>query len=132
MNIIIDTNILVRISVDDEQSGSARELFQKALTVTITTHVFCEYAWVLSSVYNYGKSEIARAIREFMNNAKVLLKEDEVEAGLQMLEDGGDFADGVISYAGRAMAPSPETFVSFDKRAVRLLAGRGQSALTPF
>jgi predicted nucleic-acid-binding protein len=49
-----------------------------------------------------------------------------VEAGLSILELGGDFADGVIAYEGSWLGG--ETFVSFDKKAVALLATQGQSA----
>lgn len=37
-----------------------------------------------------------------------------VEAGLAVLEAGGDFADGIIAYEGNWLGG--ETFVSFDKR----------------
>jgi len=43
-----------------------------------------------------------------------------------MLEAGGDFADGVIAYEGSWLGA--ETFVSFDKRAVRLMEVQGKSA----
>lgn len=49
-----------------------------------------------------------------------------VEAGLAVLDAGGDFADGVIAYEGQWLGA--ETFVSFDKKAVALLIARGQSA----
>ncbi len=49
-----------------------------------------------------------------------------VEAGLSVLEAGGDFADGVIAYEGNWLGG--ETFVSFDKKAVALLTAQGQSA----
>jgi predicted nucleic-acid-binding protein len=48
------------------------------------------------------------------------------EAGLAMLDVGGDFADGVIAYEGSWLGA--ETFVSFDKRAVKLLEAQGKSA----
>jgi hypothetical protein len=66
-----------------------------------------------------------------MQTGKVIVKDDEVEAGLRMLDDGGDFADGVHAYSGLNMAPGQAVLVSFDKKAVRLLAGRGLSALAP-
>jgi len=49
-----------------------------------------------------------------------------VEAGLAMADAGGDFADGVIAFEGRALGG--ETFVSFDKKAVRLLRDIGAAA----
>lgn len=42
-----------------------------------------------------------------------------VEAGLLMLEAGGDFTDGVIAYEGEWLGG--EIFISFDKQAVTLL-----------
>ncbi|HET7662045.1 MAG TPA: VapC toxin family PIN domain ribonuclease, partial [Rhodanobacteraceae bacterium] len=42
-----------------------------------------------------------------------------VEAGLAVLDAGGDFADGVIAYDGSWLGG--KTFVSFDKKAVALL-----------
>lgn len=47
------------------------------------------------------------------------------EAGLALLEAGGDFADGVIAYDGDWLGA--ETFVSFDGQAVSLLEARGAS-----
>jgi predicted nucleic-acid-binding protein len=49
-----------------------------------------------------------------------------VEAGLTMLEAGGDFADAVVAHEGKWMGG--ETFVSFDKKAVTLLAKQGETA----
>jgi predicted nucleic-acid-binding protein len=43
-----------------------------------------------------------------------------------MLNVGGDFADGVIAYEGNWLGA--DTFVSFDKRAVKLLETQGKSA----
>jgi hypothetical protein len=48
-----------------------------------------------------------------------------VETGLAMLRDGGDFADGVIAHPGEWLGG--ETFVSFDKKTVAVLAGQGLS-----
>jgi len=49
-----------------------------------------------------------------------------VEAGLSVLDAGGDFADGVIAYDGSWLGG--ESFVSFDQKAVKLLAAQGQPA----
>ena len=49
-----------------------------------------------------------------------------MQAGLNMLDAGGDFADGVIAYQGRWLGA--ETFVSFDKQAVRLIKAGGAEA----
>ena len=43
-----------------------------------------------------------------------------------MLDAGGDFADGVIAYEGNWLGA--DTFVSFDKKAVKLMEAQGVSA----
>ena len=49
-----------------------------------------------------------------------------VEAGLSIMDAGGDFADGVIAHEGNWLGA--DAFVSFDKKAVSLLSGQGQDA----
>jgi predicted nucleic-acid-binding protein len=39
---------------------------------------------------------------------------------------GGDFADGAIAYEGSWLGA--DTFISFDKKAVRLMEAQGKSA----
>jgi len=45
-----------------------------------------------------------------------------VEAGLAMLEAGGDFADGIMAYEGRWLGG--ETFVSFNKKRLNCYPAR--------
>jgi len=47
-----------------------------------------------------------------------------VDAGFKAMDDGADFADGVIDYEGRWLGG--ETFVSFDKRAIMALEKHGR------
>jgi predicted nucleic-acid-binding protein len=49
-----------------------------------------------------------------------------VEAGLAVLKAGGDFADGLIAYEGNWLGG--DTFVSFNRKAVSLIAKQGQQA----
>ena len=66
-----------------------------------------------------------------METRNVVLNRPAVEAGLSVLDAGGDFADGVTAYEGAWLGA--ETFVSFDQQAVKLLAAQGRRArlLTP-
>jgi predicted nucleic-acid-binding protein len=68
----------------------------------------------------------APAVRRLVNSANVVVNRPAVEAGLKLLEAGGDFADGVITYEGHWLGA--ETFVSFDRKAVRLMSAQGMSA----
>ncbi|MDR2187476.1 MAG: type II toxin-antitoxin system VapC family toxin [Azonexus sp.] len=128
---VIDTNILARFLIGDDpaQGTKAERLFSTAKKIIIPTVVFCELCWVMSAVYKQPASFIASGIRGILTIANVEAKTDEITAGLKMLDDGGDFADGVIAYTGGLMAGESSTFVSFDKQAVKKLSARGLSAL---
>ena len=127
MRITADTNVLVRAIVgdDERQSKLAQAELEKADAVALALPAICELVWVLSQAYKVRDAEIAQAIRRLMNSAKVLVDRPTVEAGLAMLDAGGDFADGIISYEGSWLGA--ETFVSFDKKATKLLAAQGGS-----
>jgi predicted nucleic-acid-binding protein len=77
-------------------------------------------------VYGFSATEAAAAIRALIGAGNVAVDRPTVEAGLAMLDAGGDFADGVIAYEGRWLGA--ETFVSFDKRAAEMLSSSGVSA----
>lgn len=81
---------------------------------------------VLRKVYGLQTQDIAAAIRALLAAHKVRVNRPAAEAGLWMLEAGGDFADGVIAYEGNWLGG--ESFVSFDKQAVALLTAAGQLA----
>ncbi|WP_159730733.1 type II toxin-antitoxin system VapC family toxin [Methylosinus sp. Ce-a6] len=126
MRITADTNVLVRALTGDDarQSARAREELEGAQMVALTLPALCELVWVLSQGYKIPAAEIAEAIRRLMNTATVAANRPAAEAGLAMLEVGGDFADGVIAYEGRRLGT--EFFSSFDKKATKLMRQRGE------
>lgn len=131
MKITPDTNILVRILVEDDpkQSRLAEALIEGAELVALTLPALCECVWVLSRGYKIESQAIADRIRRMKNSANVVSNQAAVDAGLQMMADGGDFADGVIAYEGRWMGA--ETFVTFDKQAAKLLMEQGRKTHVP-
>ena len=128
MRIAVDTNVLVRAVVRDDarQYESATGTMARANAVAIAVTSLCELAWVLRSVYRFQPSDISRAIRILITAANVETDRPAVEAGLTMLDAGGDFADGVIAYEGRWLGG--EMFVSFDRQAVEMLRAQGHAA----
>jgi predicted nucleic-acid-binding protein len=72
------------------------------------------------------RADVAAAIRTLLGASNVVVNRPVAEAGLALLDAGGDFVDGVIAYDGTWLGA--ETFVSFDKKAVSLLTKQGQSA----
>jgi predicted nucleic-acid-binding protein len=128
MKITADTNVLVRaITGDDErQSKLAQAELERADIVAVALPSLCELVWVLSQGYKIASDDIALAVRTLTSAANVVVNRPAVEAGLALLDAGGDFADGVIGYEGNWLGG--ETFVSFDKKAVKRLTAQGESA----
>jgi predicted nucleic-acid-binding protein len=128
MKVTPDTNVLVRgvVHDDEEQAKLADNLLRRAEVIAITVPCLCELVWVLRSIYGFKRSDAAAAIRALLVARNVETNRPTVEAGLGMLDAGGDFADGVIAYEGSWLGA--ETFVSFDKKAVEMLAAQGVSA----
>lgn len=128
MKIAVDTNMLLRAAVrdDPQQAKSAMAQLRSAELVAVPVAVLCEFVWVMRQGYKRSASEVARSIRSLIDSGKVATNRPSVEAGLELLEKGGDFADGAIAYEGRWLGA--EEFVSFDKRAVELLNSQGKRA----
>jgi predicted nucleic-acid-binding protein len=123
-----DTNLLVRaITRDDrKQAERAEAELEKAELIALPLPMLCEVVWVLSRGLDASPAEIAKALRAFINDPKVVLNRAAAEAGLAMLDAGGDFADGVIAHEGTWLGA--DDFVSFDRKAVKLLAAQGKAA----
>jgi predicted nucleic-acid-binding protein len=128
MKITADTNVLVRAVTEDQeqQSRAAQTALKKAELVAMPMPALCELVWVLSQGYKIPPAGIAGAIRRLINGANVAVNRPAAEAGLAVLDAGGDFADGVIAYEGSWLGA--DTFVSFDKKAVKLVEAQGRSA----
>jgi len=128
VKITADTNVLVRAIAEDdaEQSKAAQIVLRKADVIAISISALCELVWVLSQGYKIRASDIAVTIRGLINGENVVVNKPVAEAGLVMLEAGGDFADGAIAYEGNWLGA--DTFVSFDRKAVKLIEAQGKSA----
>jgi len=128
VSVAVDTNILVRAVLHDDtkQARLAIELLQSASLIAVSLPCLCEMVWVLDRGAKLSRAEIAQSLRDLLNAPNVAMNRPAVEAGLEILEAGGDFADGVMAYEGAWLGG--QTFVSFDKQAVALLTERGQAA----
>jgi predicted nucleic-acid-binding protein len=128
VKITADTNVLARAITGDnpQQSKVAQTELKKADLVALALPALCELVWVLSQGYKIPSHDIAEAIRRLINGANVVVNRPAAEAGLAMLDAGGDFADGVIAYEGSWLGA--DAFVSFDKKAVKRMEAQGGSA----
>jgi len=128
MKIVADTNVLLRAAVRDDllQTRPAAHALRTADLVAIPVAALCEFVWVMRSGYKMPAAEIAHSIRALIDSENVVTNGPAVEAGLELLDTGGDFADGAIAYEGEFLGA--EEFVSFDKTAVSLLKSQGKRA----
>jgi predicted nucleic-acid-binding protein len=128
MKITADTNVLLRAAVQDDpdQARQAAKLLQQAELVAVPVPVFCEFVWVLRRGYKVSTPEISAAVRRLIKSANVVVNRPAIEAGLSVLDAGGDFADGVIAYEGDWLGA--DEFVSFDSKAVSILRSQGGRA----
>ena len=121
--IAVDTNLLVRILVDDPGQPTqvivARKLASKARQVFVPLVVQVETVWVLESGYGLSKESIAQALEHLeINHAFVL--EDEVlsHSALALYRSSNaDYGDCVILTNCRARELTLHTF---DKRLGKL------------
>jgi predicted nucleic-acid-binding protein len=128
VKITADTNVLVRALTGDDprQSPLAKAELAEADLVVLALPALCELVWVLASAYRQPLAKIAAGLRSLVSSANVAVDRPAVEVGLRFLEAGADFADGVISHQGAWLGG--DEFVSFDRRAVRVLIERGERA----
>lgn len=127
MKIAVDTNVLARVVLQDdpEQALAASEVLRKASLIAVSLPCLCELVWLLVRGAKLSRHEVAIAIRALMNAENVAMNRPAVEAGLAILEAGGDFADGIMAHEGQRLGG--EMFVSFDRQAVGLIAGQGHA-----
>jgi predicted nucleic-acid-binding protein len=131
MKITADTNVMVRAAIVDEptQSAAAAAALIEAEMVAVTLPALCEFVWVLMRGYKRSAAEVAAGIRILVESASVVVDRPAVEAGLAILERGGDFADGIIAFEGRRAGG--RVFTSFDRDAVALIGATGGEARFP-
>jgi predicted nucleic-acid-binding protein len=128
LKIIADTNLLVRAITNDDprQARLAKEALGAADLVAVPSIALSELVWVLSKGYRIPDSDIAAAIRRLIDADNVAVDRRSAEAGLAMLEAGGDFADGAIAFEGAWLGG--EVLLSFDRQAVAIARSLGLEA----
>jgi len=109
----IDTNVIVRLVVDDDHEQFVRTNRMIAdHPVFVSNTVLLECEWVLRSAYGLEPSDFVEAVRDFAGLPNVTFEDPKLAAtALDWHEKGMDFADAL--HLGRANGY--EAFVSFDK-----------------
>ena len=119
----IDTNVLIRILVDDpdapDQCHKARELLAEQDLVWITQLVLVETVWVLESVYEFRKTEIINVLERISQSPSIQIKEaNQFEEALALYcNHNVDFSDCLILAAAKQQQLVLHTF---DRKLARL------------
>jgi predicted nucleic-acid-binding protein len=122
----IDTNVLVRFLVQDDQAQFERAqklIGRESRTgsgVLISLLVLLETEWVLRSRYSLAKSEILAAFSGLLASAELRFEDEHsIEAALFAWKDSpADFADCLIGARHRALGC--RATASFDVKATTL------------
>lgn len=112
----IDTNIVARILLDDdqEQSRRAREVVESGVYVPIS--VVLEAEWLLASRYRWDRVEIAAALRTFLQFETVhVVDRPLIGWAIDRYANGADLADMIHLI----LADKAEAFVTFDRSLAR-------------
>ncbi len=117
----LDTNVLVRYLTQDEPAQYAKAAaFIEAATekgeqFLVNAAVLCELVWVLGSVYQYSRDEIADALEQMFATAQFEI--ERLDEARQALSDfrrtRAGFSDALIGRINRALGA--EHTATFDR-----------------
>jgi predicted nucleic-acid-binding protein len=131
VKIIADTDLLLRAILEDDpkQAAEAQMLIDRSELVAIPVPVFCEMVWTMRRLYKRSADEVVRTMEALLKVENVITDRPAVEAGIDVLRRGGDFADGVIAWQGMALGGT--VLATFDRAGIRVLNEAGLLAAEP-
>lgn len=126
----LDTNVVVRFLVQDDQVQSAiANRFMSRLGREkpgfISSVVLAEITWVLSRAYKSSREDIARAIEGLLRSAELIVENADAAyraLAIYQASPSAEFADALIAETA-SLAGAAET-VTFDKNAASSLGMR--------
>ncbi|HEX3777876.1 MAG TPA: type II toxin-antitoxin system VapC family toxin [Polyangiaceae bacterium] len=114
----VDTNVMVRLTTrDDKVQVAAAEKYIAERGAWMSHLVLVELAWVLESVYEFERTQIAAAIEMLLEQEHLVVQEpDIVAAAVKQYRTGigSDFADCMILEVARGAGHLP--LASFDRK----------------
>lgn len=122
----LDTNVIVRLFVDDDpaQARAARAFVASRCSPAtpgfIDRVALCELVWVLSSGQGYGRAAIGDVVETLLGSRDLRLEdEDLVRSTVRDYKSSSvDFADILMGHVNRARGC--EATATFDRKAARL------------
>lgn len=120
--IALDTNLLVRLLVNDDDAQAAKVeawLSKQAPPAWVDHVVLCELAWVLERSYNYPRSDVNAGIAALLNYKSLKVESPELvrQALALHASQSADFSDYLL--AARAQAAGYSPVLTFDKKTAK-------------
>lgn len=121
--IAIDTNILVRVFIDDldiAQVNKARDLVRKAKNIYLTQIVLVEMVWVFTRAYQLTKQQIVNILQEIYENSAFVVEQEQLlfEALAIYKDHNTDFSDCMILASAKSV--NVKQIYTFDAKFSRL------------
>jgi len=119
----IDTNVLVRLFVDDDsrQHATVKKFFKnldESGLVYVSLVAITELVWVLESVFELSKEQITEILTSLLESQQVTCQNSvAIYYALQSYSKGADFADTLIAALAKDAGCSKT--LTFDKGAVK-------------
>ena len=118
----LDTNVLVRYLVEDDEEQAARAaafiegISDRGEKLYVPHVVLCELVWVLASAYGRSRRDLAEALKAIVQTAQLVVEDvDVAHRALARFEAGAaDFADYIV--AERSAEAGCEWVATFDKK----------------
>jgi predicted nucleic-acid-binding protein len=118
----VDTNVIVRLAVrDDQTQTAAAEAYIAKAGAWVSHLVLVEVTWVLASVYELDRTQIALAVELLLQQKHLFLEAPEVVGAALALyrgSGGPDFADCMIVELARKAGHLPVG--TFDRKFAKL------------
>ena len=122
----LDTNVLVRYLTQDDPAQFARAAAfidaasEREEQFLINAPVLCELVWVLATVYDYSREEIAQALEQIFTTAQFEIERlDEARQALgDFRSSKADFSDALIGRINRSLGAKHTVTFDRDLKAV--------------
>lgn len=120
MKIGVDTNVLVRLIVDDDSEQSAAvDRLAHAHHLVVTTTALLETEWVLRRVLHLDRNQILAGFERLLGlETATFLHRDLVNVAMRAFSSGCDFADALHAVS----ATGVDVFATFDQDFARRAA----------
>jgi predicted nucleic-acid-binding protein len=122
----LDTNVLVRYLTQDDPAQFARAAAfidaasEREEQFLINAPVLCELVWVLATVYDYSREEIAQALEQIFTTAQFEIERlDEARQALgDFRSSKADFSDALMGRINRSLGAKHTVTFDRDLKAV--------------